>query len=237
MTEPFGRLLEIQEHDTQVDQLRHRRATLPERNELATLERRRAELNGARSAVGAERDGHGRRQTELETQIEQSKARRSGIEQRMRQSGAAARDLQAMDEEVRHLIGHTNDLEDREIEVMELLEPLDERLGLLDAELDANAARAAELLEAIAAAEAELDEKITAELAARAPLASDVPPDLLARYEALRTKLGGTGAARLVGGSCGGCHLALPAMEVDRIKKAPADAVMTCDNCGRILVR
>ena len=67
--------------------------------------------------------------------------------------------------------------------------------------------------------------------------AAGVPPELLARYEALRAKLGGTGAARVVGGSCGGCHLVLPSMEVDRIKKAPPDAVITCDQCGRILVR
>jgi len=26
-------------------------------------------------------------------------------------------------------------------------------------------------------------------------------------------------------------------MEVDRIRKAPPDAVITCDQCGRILVR
>jgi hypothetical protein len=40
-----------------------------------------------------------------------------------------------------------------------------------------------------------------------------------------------------VAGSCSGCHLTLPAMEVDRIRKAPADEVITCDQCGRILVR
>ena len=68
-------------------------------------------------------------------------------------------------------------------------------------------------------------------------LAAEVPPDLIARYEQLRTKLGGTGAARLVGGSCGGCHLQLPAMELDRVKKAPPDAIIYCDQCGRILVR
>ena len=64
-----------------------------------------------------------------------------------------------------------------------------------------------------------------------------MPADLIARYEQLRKKLGGTGAARLVGGSCGGCHLQLPAMELDRVKKAPPDAVIYCDQCGRILVR
>ena len=75
------------------------------------------------------------------------------------------------------------------------------------------------------------------ETTARVTAAATVAPDLLARYERLRTQLGGTGAARLVGGSCSGCHLSLPAMEVDRIRKAPPDEVITCDQCGRILVR
>jgi len=68
-------------------------------------------------------------------------------------------------------------------------------------------------------------------------VAAQVPAELLARYERLRAKLAGTGAARLVGESCGGCHLTLPAMEVDRIRRAPPDEVLTCDQCGRILVR
>ncbi len=64
----------------------------------------------------------------------------------------------------------------------------------------------------------------------------NVSDDLLARYEQLRSKLGGTGAARLVGGSCSGCHLTLSSMELDRVRKASPDAVITCEQCGRILV-
>ena len=49
--------------------------------------------------------------------------------------------------------------------------------------------------------------------------------------------LGGVGAARLVGPSCTGCHLTLPAQELDRIRREPPDALVFCDQCGRILVR
>ena len=48
---------------------------------------------------------------------------------------SAARDLQAMDEEVKHLARHISELEDREIEIMEALEPI-------DGELQATGARA-----------------------------------------------------------------------------------------------
>ena len=238
MSDAFARLLELQEHDTRIDQLRHRRATLPARAELTEVGATLAALEAATASVRAERDGYGAQQATLEEQIEASRARRSELERRMYGGQvAAARDLQAMDEEVRHLARHIADLEDREIEVMEKLEPLDGELQTAEVQRDALEAKAADLGRAIADAEKEIDAEIAAEMAPRQPLADALPAELLRRYEGLRTKLGGTGAARLVGNSCTGCHLTLPAMEVDRIKKAPPDAVVTCDNCGRILVR
>ena len=235
---PFERLLELQEHDTRIDQLRHRRANLPERAELAQVETARRTLDARSAEVQARRDEHGAHQAALEEQIESSKKRRAELERRMYGGTVTAgRELQAMDEEVRHLGRHVSELEDREIEVMEALEPLDATLQANEIERDSLDGRAGELRGAIADAEKEIEVELQAELTPRQPLADALPPELLVRYEALRTKLGGTGAARLVGNSCSGCHLTLPAMEVDRIRKAAPDAVITCDNCGRILVR
>jgi uncharacterized protein len=235
---PLARLLEVQQHDTAVDQLRHRRATLPDRAQLAEVEGQLRTLETRSSEVRKARDEYGSRQATLEQQIEAARSRRSALEKRLYGGQvAAARDLQAMNEEVRHLGRHISDLEDREIEVMEALEPLDDELRSAEdrrAALDDESAR---LRSAIAGSEVALDAQIAEQSAARAEVAQTVRADLLARYEQLRTKLGGTGAAQLTGGSCGGCHLALPAMELDRIRKAPPDAVITCDQCGRILVR
>ena len=44
------------------------------------------------------------------------------------------------------------------------------------------------------------------------------------------------GVARLVGSTCQGCHLTIPATEVDRIRRQPAGTLAFCDNCGAILV-
>jgi uncharacterized protein len=238
MTEPFDRLLEVQEHDTRVDQLRHRRATLSERAELAGLEARRAALDARTTTVQAERDERAERQTTLESQIEAAKTRKAELERRLFGGQvAAARELAAMDDEVRQLGRHVTELENRELEVMEQMEPFDTELQAAEAERDGIDSRVAELRATITQTEKEIDAQIDTELSARAPVVESLPADLLSRYEALRKKLGGTGAARLAGNSCGGCHLTLPAMEVDRIKHASPDAVITCDNCGRILVR
>jgi len=235
---PLLRLLEVQDHDTAIDQLRHRRETLPEQVELGSTEIRLSALDARTEEVTTQRDELASRQSGLEQQIEASKSRRAELERRMYGGQVTApRELQAMDEEVKHLVRHIAELEDREIEVMEALEPLDAELEKAHTERVALEEVTARLREAIAVSEASIGADLAAQSTQRDGAAGDVPKELLTRYEQLRKKLGGTGAARLIAGSCGGCHLALPSMEVDRIRKAPPEAVITCDQCGRILVR
>ncbi|HLM94794.1 MAG TPA: C4-type zinc ribbon domain-containing protein [Acidimicrobiales bacterium] len=234
---PLARLLDVQDHDTVVDQLRHRRATLPERAQLGDVDRRLGALEARTKELRLQRDELGDRQAALEQQIGASRSRREALEKRLYGGQVvASRELQAMSEEVKHLARHINELEDREIEVMESLEPLDGELQAGDVTRRALDADAQRLRTAIETTERALDGEIAEATRARAAAASEVRAELMTRYEQLRSKLGGTGAARLVGASCGGCHLTLSSMELDRVRKAPPDAVITCEQCGRILV-
>ena len=79
-------------------------------------------------------------------------------------------------------------------------------------------------------------EDVATERKARDELAGATPAELAAQYDRLRARLGGIGAARLVNGACTGCHLALAATELDRIRRAQADTVLFCEQCGRIVV-
>ena len=135
----FEHLLEVQDHDTALDQLRHRKSALPEQAELAGVEARLAALEARAAEVQVGRDELGVRQAALEEQIE-ALAGAAGPSSRSRMYGgqvSAARDLQAMDEEVNHLKRHISELEDREIEIMEALEPHRRRAGQLDARREA----------------------------------------------------------------------------------------------------
>ncbi len=238
MSAPLDLLLQVQELDTAADQLRHRRQTLPQRAELAAVEAQRAELDARSSEVRARRGELAAQQQVLEDHIESSRRRRSTLESQLYGGQvAAARDLQAMNDEVRNLAAHISALEDRELEVMEAIEPLDGELQAAEVRRDELDGAAAALRRAIAEQETAIDAELADQLGQRSQLAQQLPADLLTRYEALRSRLGGTGAARLVGNSCSGCHLTLPSMEVDRIRKAPPDTIVTCEQCGRILVR
>ena len=86
-------------------------------------------------------------------------------------------------------------------------------------------------------AESELATELAAVKAEREAAAAAVPDELWPEYDKLRARLGGVAIARLVGSTCQGCHLALPAVEVDRIRKLPLDEAVYCEECGRLLVR
>jgi predicted nucleic acid-binding Zn-ribbon protein len=233
----FDGLLVVQEHDTTLDQLRHRRANLPERAELKDVEAKRASLAAERAEVAATRDEVAARQANLEKDIAASEQRIAELDKRM-YSGeiSASRDLQAMAHEIESIKARVSTLEDHALEAMDEREPLDASVSELD-ERDAGfVALAAQLAEAIGAAETEIDADVVREREARAAAAATVPDDLLAEYERLRDRLGGIGAARLEHGTCMGCRMKLPATEIDRIKHQSPDELVHCDQCGRILV-
>jgi predicted nucleic acid-binding Zn-ribbon protein len=237
MAEPFDTLMLVQSHDTALGQLRHRIDTLPERSELREVERRHVVLSVAMSEVQAQVHDLAGRQGRLEEQIAAAAKRRHEIESRM-QSGeiSASRDLQAMDQEVHQLGARQAQFEEEEIALLEEEEPLDALLAEHQAESVALTTEVVRLEAAIAHAEAEITVAIATEEALRVESASGLPDELAERYEVLRSRLGGVGAARLVGDRCDGCHLTLSSVEVERIRRLPPEEFATCAQCDRILV-
>ncbi|GAC1596468.1 MAG: phospholipase [Acidimicrobiales bacterium] len=230
-------LLVIQGHDTELDQLTYRRMHLSEQAELDRVIAQQQSIEAEGANVSAERDELERRRVQLEADLGDTEKRLADLDRQMR-SGAitASRDLLAMTEQVASMKRRQSDIEDTELAIMEAIDPLDARRVELQeawAVLEADALR---LTAEVAEAQAALDADIARVKGARSDAAAVVPPQLLATYERLRSRLGGVGAAPLVGSSCGGCHLTLSASELDQIRRAPLDALVACEQCGRILV-
>ena len=85
-------------------------------------------------------------------------------------------------------------------------------------------------------AEAALAAELSDERSARDAIAVGIDDSLLSAYEERRAKANGVGAARLVGMTCQGCHLTIPATEVDRIRRAPRRHGRVLRQLRRILV-
>ena len=236
--QPFKALAALQELDREVLQLRHRRGNLPEASELKEL--LDADAAAARSAaeVEAGRLVLAERQSELETAITRQTKRFHDLERQMQAAtNAAPRDLEAMDHELHQVLEHRSHLEDDEIALMEEMEPLEQALEAFHQAHLGRENQMAALRVVGSALVAEIDATLEERRLAREGLVGEIPEALLAQYEAIKVKVGPIGAARLIGHRCDGCSLDLPAVEVDRISKLGVESVVTCENCGRILLR
>jgi predicted nucleic acid-binding Zn-ribbon protein len=236
-TTPLDLLLEVQRHDTRADQIRHRQANLPERVTLAEREAERARAEREHRITTDRRDELQAEQERLDGEVAKAKDRIAAADGKLYGGGTSnPRELQALQDEVASLGRRVSLLEDSELEVMEQLEPIEAATASQRAELDKLTAEIDRLGMELTAAEAELDVDLGSVETQRAQAAEAVPAELLEEYERIRARAGGIGVAPLTAGQCGGCHLKLPAVELDRIKKLPPDGVVHCDECGRLLV-
>jgi predicted nucleic acid-binding Zn-ribbon protein len=234
----FHDLLQVQEHDTAADRLRHRRDHLPELAQLQATEDELAALEATLRDVDAKAAEAAKIQRRLECELSLLESKLTELDAKL-YSGVvrATRELQAMQSVAATMRERRAVLEDHVLEAMGEQETVDEQLAELRRRRDELDARGATLRAAVAEAQAEVDRDLVAELAARADAATAIPADVASLYEQLRAHLGGVAAAPLVNGRCGGCHLALPATEIDRLRKEPADSLVRCEQCERILVR
>src|SRR2546421_2509896 len=108
----FEALLAVQDHDTAVDRLHHRRETLPERAQQEAIRARLVDLRGLLEEAGARQAEAVATQSHLEDELAAAEARIAEVEKRM-YSGevSASRELQAMSQEVDHLKARVSELE------------------------------------------------------------------------------------------------------------------------------
>jgi len=231
-------LLDLQEQDTRLGQLVHRRSHLPERAQLTDLTARLSRLDD--EVVAAETIA-----SDLQRELDRAERDVATVVERMRRdqelldSGTIAdsRQLQSLQAEVESLVRRRSDLEDVELEVMERFEGASAAVGVLSQRRAELSAERSEVVAAIAAQEAEIDAERAEIEQARAQIAGELPADLIGLYDKIRADHGGVGAAPLHRGACQGCHLALPPNEIEEIRAAAVDAVLRCEECRRILVR
>jgi predicted nucleic acid-binding Zn-ribbon protein len=238
MSVAFDALLHLQEHDTTIEQLEHKLATLPEREQLAANGRSLDALAAQTADVQGQRDAVAREQKRVEDEVATVEAKATEVNTKLYGGTVTSpKELQALQADFDSLKRRQRELEDHVIEAMEQAEPLDESLEALAAQRATLEAEGQAATVALAEREVEVSAELATAQDERAAIVPDVPEELLKAYDRLRPQYAGIAVARLVGNNCGGCHLTLSAMALDVIRKLPDDALATCDECGRILIR
>ncbi len=232
------RLLELADIDAELGRIEHRRRGLPEHGELARLEARDAELRDSIAALTAQISDLRREQTKAEADVEQVRSRIDRDRQRL-DSGkvSSPRELENLQSEVASLQRRQSDLEEVVLDVMERFEAGQSGLSAASAERGRLDAELVSVTASRDQAIAGLDEQSAKAADRRIEVTATLPGDLLDLYDKLRTQHGGVGAAALRHRSCQGCHLTMNTVDLNTIRAAPADEVLRCEECRRILVR
>ncbi|MFD9689907.1 zinc ribbon domain-containing protein [Kitasatospora sp. NPDC059088] len=232
------RLLDLQAFDSKLDQLAHRRRSLPEHAEIDKATADHTALKDLVVAAEAQKGDTARELTKAEQDVEQVRARSARNQQRL-DSGAitSPKDLENLQHEIGSLAKRQGDLEEVVLEIMERQESAKTRVDELTARLEHATVVLAEAEGRRDAAFAEIDGEADKVKRDRETVAAVIPADLLKVYAKLRETQGGVGAARLYQRRCEGCRTEFSITELNAIKAEPADKVVRCENCGRILVR
>ena len=234
----YEQLLAVQELDVHLTQLRHRLANHPLRAEQAQLALEQTNGEGQRDEIEGRRHELDRNLRRLGDEVATIEAKRAKVEGRLYDGTVTAtKELLALQDEGANLLERQRRIEDDELELMESLETVGAEADQAVATLADTERRVVANAEALTAAIADIEAGIAQTTAARREAAAPIGPELLATYESLLAEFDGAPLARYVGGRCDGCHMQLSAMAVDRLAKAPPDEVVTCEECGRLLVR
>ena len=230
-------LLRLADLDAETRRVQHAAQTLPQHKSITSLMEARKGVGDELVASEIEVDDLTIAVRKAEDDLTPVKERLERNERRVADGSVGdSKVLRALTEEVEHVQRRIAELEDAELELMGQLEEATERR------------------DKVAAAKEQIDVKLRAEVAARdeavaalrqegadlaatrGPIASLIPKDLGALYEKLRANTG-LGAAMLRAGRCGGCQLEATIADLDAYRRAPANQVLRCVECDRILVR
>ena len=229
------RLLDLQAIDTALTQLAHRRRTLPELAQIDAVAREISALEDERVRAQVAVDDLDRDIARLEKDIDQVRTRKDRDKARL-DAGGALREIEGLQHEMATLNRRQTELEDAELELMEQRETAEEKLTGVRTRLAEAGGRRAAAERRRDDAYAEIDKNREFKTGARGPLAADLPADLITLYDKIREETG-LGAALVRAGRCGGCRIELYGADLARVRNAPPDEVVRCEECRRIMVR
>ncbi|CAH0137761.1 zinc ribbon domain-containing protein [Microbacterium foliorum] len=227
-------LLDVADLDRRIAQAERARTKPSQGARIGELVAIRQEQLRELTALTGTRDDVRTELTRLESDVKLVEQRRARDVERLATS-TNPKDAQALEHEIASLTRRQSDLEDIELDLMGRVEEADAAVAAQQALLATTTAEGTALT-----AQAKADVQAATDLAAqlardRDAVTAAVPAPLLAEYT--RRASNSAGAALLTRGTCEGCRILLPGTDINDIRNAPDDLVVSCPECGCILVR
>jgi len=228
------RLVEVAQLDARIRQADHARKNPPQAARVQELLGRRQQLSQELSVRLGARDDLRTELSRIESDVAVVEARAARDSQRLAAS-SNSKEAQSLESELASLARRKDDLEDAELAVMERIEAADAAVAEQEALIATTNAEGVELSADGKRAVAEANAAFEAAGRDRAAIAAIVPADLLALYDRVAPR--SAGAAFLHRRTCEGCNMVLAGTDLQVLRQAADDVVVTCPECGCILVR
>ena len=228
-------LLSLQKTDTSIAQANHRLKHLPE---IALHKQASAGLELVKSQLLLAIKQNAQVESEIakcEIESRQVDVRAERLKKQLR-TVIAPREAEALQHEIAQCALDRGALDDRELELIGLVESLGTQIAQLSlAEIES--------VTAVAAAQTTLratQELVKAEIAEltdrRSAICLVIPERYMAKYEHKRKHISGGAVAELRGSTCQSCHLDISRGELAALKALPPDEFAECPNCDCYLV-
>jgi len=228
------RLLDLVALDTTIQQADHARRNPAQSTRVQELLAQRQEQSAELTRLLGVRDDAKAELARIESDVAVVDARSTRDAERLAAT-TSPKDAQGLEHEIASLAKRKSDLEDAELEIMERLEALDAEVAAQEALIATTNDEGARLSAEGKTAVAEATARHEAATRDRAAIAAELPADLLAMYDRLAAR--GNGAGPLRRRTCEACHMVLSGTDLQALRAATDDDVVTCPECGAILVR
>lgn len=228
------RLLEVADLDARIRKADNARKNPPQAARVQELLAQRQGLSHELSLREGARDDLRAEIARIESDVAVVDARIARDAERLA-SSSNTKEVQGLESELQALARRKSDLEDSELDAMDRLEQADASVAEQETAIAATNAEGAELSAEAKRVVAEATAASEAGSRDRSAVAATIPADLLALYDRLAVR--SAGAAALVRRTCEGCHMVLSGTDLQTLRAALSDAVVTCPECGCILVR
>ena len=230
-------LIELQRIDSAILAATVRLKSLPEREQITAIHTRLEA--GAKEIAAAEAEladvAIDLRRSEVD--VEQVSDRMKKDENRLASGTGTPKELEQLQHELVTLAKRKAELEDLELEIMMRHDAAKEKVATFQSDDEGLKKLELELNSRLENSIAEIEKEIALRQSERTLVLPKIEQPLLDLYEKIRASEYGVGAALLIGNKCDGCHLAINAIEIERIKSLATDEVIRCEECRRILVR
>lgn len=234
--EDQAKLLKLQEIDRSVAGIKHELATLPATARAQELQTEINDLHNQVVQAQSSKKDLLRALKQAEDEIWKVQERAKTQRERLDAGGISPKEMERIQEEISLLTQRQGELEDTALDAMDAVERSTESLNSMERneeELES------QLEDAQAQAQEEsgkLKQDLQDTMKRRQDLAGELPPDLVAEYEALR-KSSGIGVVEVHGVKSVGVILEFSVADVSRLESAAPDDVIVSEDHEVILVR